>query len=165
MYFSGIINIPAWNKAGWKGMAFGFFPDKALPFLGPAFEDRQSAETIFSEWQRNIGDHDDREQIRWQLGSDRTKLLNVSMLDSVHGCFPGLKPHFRRRNEYCKRTGSPEASCHPPRTLPQSGRAPPFPGSPGCCSQNQHYPPRRPPSNPDDGFVHPRRSPYAACEG
>ena len=45
-------------------MAFGFHPGKALPFMGPAFKDRPSAENIFSEWIRNFGDHDALEQIR-----------------------------------------------------------------------------------------------------
>ncbi len=55
--------MPAWDKAGWKGMAFGYSP-KGIPFCGPAFENQQAAEIIFSEWQRNIGEEDIHEKIR-----------------------------------------------------------------------------------------------------
>lgn len=84
MYFSSIINIPAWNRAKWKGTALGFLPDQCMPFMGPTFEDESAARLIFEEWQRNIGAEDIRELIRVAViqksrdGSDPSYFVHIS---------------------------------------------------------------------------------------
>lgn len=50
MFVSSPIDIEKWNKAGWAGMAYLFYPH-AVPILGLIFKNYETGKSIFKEWQ------------------------------------------------------------------------------------------------------------------
>lgn len=57
------IDIPLWDRAGWRGAAFQVIPG-SLPVLGLAFTNREAALKIFREWRTRYGDVDTDEELR-----------------------------------------------------------------------------------------------------
>lgn len=65
MYFTGVIDPAAWDRASWKGTVFGWPVDgSGPPFLGLFFENIEAGSQIFKTWRRVLGTSDNREIIR-----------------------------------------------------------------------------------------------------
>jgi len=63
MFFTSIINLELWDKAGWKAAVFGGSPDRP-PVLGIGFTNKAAAEQIFKEWRQRFGAVDTHDEIR-----------------------------------------------------------------------------------------------------
>lgn len=50
MFVSSPIDLDKWNKAGWTGMAYLFYPN-STPVLGLIFKNYEVGKSIFKEWQ------------------------------------------------------------------------------------------------------------------
>jgi hypothetical protein len=63
---SSIINLPLWDKAGWKGVLYLHYgsEDRQPPILGLVLSDREAATAIFREWNKKFGRKDVNDQIR-----------------------------------------------------------------------------------------------------
>ena len=60
-----LINIPLWDKAGWRGAGFIGHHESCLPpFLAFIFEDKDAGKNIFAGWQHDIGRHDQTGKLR-----------------------------------------------------------------------------------------------------
>jgi hypothetical protein len=60
-----VINIPLWDKAGWRGAGFIGHQESCLPpFLAFVFEDKDAGKNIFAAWQHDIGRHDQTGRLR-----------------------------------------------------------------------------------------------------
>lgn len=70
---SSIINQPLWDKAGWKGMIYGYVGPSQPPLLGLIFSSAEMAKAIFKEWQDRFGREDANDEIRVSIvkGIDR----------------------------------------------------------------------------------------------
>jgi len=75
-----IINLPLWNKAGWRGVAYLGCGDQWPPVLGLIFENTEVSEEIFRQWFERFGPE----------GSDRH--LRVSIVRGVSKRHPA---HYR----------------------------------------------------------------------
>ncbi len=78
-----LINIPLWNKAGWKGTGFTGQPDPRVPpSLAFLFEDKDAGKSIFAGWQREIGRHDQAGKLRITIvtGIDRKNPAHYRLL-------------------------------------------------------------------------------------
>lgn len=58
-----VIDAHLWDRAGWKGAAYGIVDPKAPPFLALVFNDREAAATIFERWRDRFGVVDKNEEI------------------------------------------------------------------------------------------------------
>lgn len=70
---SSIINQLLWDKAGWRGMMYGYVGPNQPPLLGLIFSSPEMANAIFEEWQDRFGREDANEEIRISIikGIDR----------------------------------------------------------------------------------------------
>jgi hypothetical protein len=60
-----LIRESLWNEAKWKGTAFGWSENDAMPpVLGPWFENAEAAKRIFALWRTEIGRVDTQELLR-----------------------------------------------------------------------------------------------------
>ena len=60
-----LIREKLWDEAGWCGTAFITVPDKSsLPVLAIIFKEDEPAKKIFSEWQKELGKIDKKEELR-----------------------------------------------------------------------------------------------------
>jgi hypothetical protein len=60
-----LIDIPLWDNAGWRGVAFGFpAGEDELPILALAFKDPNAASAIFKGWLTRLGRVDRAEELR-----------------------------------------------------------------------------------------------------
>lgn len=79
-----VINIPLWNKAKWKAMAYAFFPNEP-PYLALGFANPDAGKAIFKAWQSRFGKVDEEEYIRVSIitGISETHPYNYSVVISV----------------------------------------------------------------------------------
>ena len=63
MAVKSIIDVHLWDRAKWRGTAFFDFGPKIPPVFALMFEDRTTAEEIFSRWRERIGTQDTDELI------------------------------------------------------------------------------------------------------
>jgi hypothetical protein len=64
-YLHELINIDLWNQANWRGTAFFVEPTGHVPpSIGVVFENGEFGRRIFTGWRSNLGETDDREQLR-----------------------------------------------------------------------------------------------------
>jgi hypothetical protein len=60
-----LIRESLWEEAKWRGTAFGWTDNEALPpVLAPWFEKAEAAKSIFAFWRREIGEVDRQELLR-----------------------------------------------------------------------------------------------------
>jgi hypothetical protein len=58
-----IVDVHAWDRAGWKGTLYAEFPDDRPPCMAFMFENREGAVKIFERWRERFGDRDVSEEI------------------------------------------------------------------------------------------------------
>ena len=58
-----LINIPLWNKGGWRAILYLLLPH-TLPIMGLGFADSTAARNIFLGLKKRLGDIDKDEQLR-----------------------------------------------------------------------------------------------------
>ena len=77
LIYQSFIDLPQWDKAKWLGV--GFFAMPTLPpGLGLLFQNVEPGTKIFTDWKRQLGEVDEKEQIR------------ISVLEgSIVGAAPG----------------------------------------------------------------------------
>jgi hypothetical protein len=69
-----LINIPLWNKAGWKGAGFVEYSNARVPpLLVLLFDDKDAGARILAAWRQEIGPHDKAGKLRITIitGIDR----------------------------------------------------------------------------------------------
>ncbi|HEX4948600.1 MAG TPA: hypothetical protein VFZ34_18135, partial [Blastocatellia bacterium] len=60
-----LIDVPLWEKAGWKGTAYISFPDTNYPpYMALGFNSLDIGKEIFSQWREQLGKIDTEEQLR-----------------------------------------------------------------------------------------------------
>jgi hypothetical protein len=68
-----LINIPLWDKAGWRGVAYLIAGDlDAPPLMALVFSDSEAARGIFQEWRDTLGK------------VDKDDLLRVAVITGIH---------------------------------------------------------------------------------
>jgi hypothetical protein len=78
-----LINLPLWDKAGWKGAGFIVHPDPGVPpILALLFQDKDSGTGIFAEWRHDIGPRDEAGSLRITIitGIDRKNPAHYRMI-------------------------------------------------------------------------------------
>jgi len=94
------IDLPLWDKAGWRGTAFLVMPESP-PILGLAFAHRGAAIEIFRDWRARYGEADVHEELRIAIiegeipGEDPGYTVHVSLnFDNVFERYKeaGLEP-------------------------------------------------------------------------
>jgi hypothetical protein len=69
-----LINMPLWNKAGWKGAGFVEHPNfRVPPLIMLLFENKVAGRRILADWRRELGPQDRTERLRIAIitGIDR----------------------------------------------------------------------------------------------
>jgi len=69
-----LINLPLWNKAGWKGAGFVEHPNfRVPPLMMLLFENKDAGRRILADWRRELGPHDKTGRLRITIitGTDR----------------------------------------------------------------------------------------------
>ena len=82
-----LINISAWDKAGWQGIAYVTPPENiALPVISFIFADRDAAGRIFAAWRDELGqdDHHDRLRISILTGVDKNNPAHYRVVVSTN---------------------------------------------------------------------------------
>jgi hypothetical protein len=82
-----VINIPLWDKAGWKGAGFVEHPNPEVPpLLTLLFEDQNAGERIFAAWRKEIGPRDKAGKLRitFITGIDRQHPAHYRMIIGPH---------------------------------------------------------------------------------
>jgi hypothetical protein len=94
-----IINIPLWDKAKWKAMAY-LWPPNELPSLVLGFLNPDAGKAIFKAWQGRLGKVDEEEYIRISIitGIDETHPYSYSVVIGIDPEF--LKSHDRKSNRF-----------------------------------------------------------------
>lgn len=65
MYFTSFIDPPLWDKAQWRGTAFGWDPTgNGPPFIGLIFMDPKAGREIFDKLKNALGPEDKNEALR-----------------------------------------------------------------------------------------------------
>ena len=87
-----LIDIPLWDKAGWKGTAFIGFGSGSPPCLGFVFCDFESGKRIFEGWKAKIGSIDREEVLRIAIitGVDRSHPNDYAI--SISRDIEGIRP-------------------------------------------------------------------------
>jgi len=63
-----LIREKLWDRAHWSGTVYFFTPESAQPpILGLVFRDATAASEIFSEWRKELGQHDKKERLRLSI--------------------------------------------------------------------------------------------------
>ena len=86
------INLPLWDKAGWKGAGFFVYPDPGVaPILALVFKDKEAGASIFVEWRQDFGPRDESGSLRITIitGIDRRNPAHYRM---IIGSNDGWKP-------------------------------------------------------------------------
>lgn len=58
-----VIDVHAWDKAEWKGVAYAQFRSDFSPSLALMFKDADAARRIFAGWRERFGVHDEKDEI------------------------------------------------------------------------------------------------------
>ena len=67
------INLPLWNRAGWKGIGVGVAPNEvAPPFMVLAFENIDAGRKIFRGWRGKVGQ------------ADRMGWIGITVITGIH---------------------------------------------------------------------------------
>lgn len=84
LQFQSFIDIPLWDKAGWKGVGYLVMPDEsAPPCIGFIFENNVAGKQIFTDLRKRVGEEDYYEEIR------------VSIIEGdIPGELPGYSVHI-----------------------------------------------------------------------
>jgi hypothetical protein len=86
-----LIDMPLWNKAGWKAAVYLLFPELNVPpVLALGFTDAEAAQSIFRGWRSRLGEVDKDEQLKISIitGIDRSKPFSYRI---VIGTNPDLE--------------------------------------------------------------------------
>ena len=59
-----LINVPVWNSAKWRGLAYAMYPDHIPPELILLFSDEVAATQLFMQWQDELGESDQDSRLR-----------------------------------------------------------------------------------------------------
>jgi hypothetical protein len=80
MFVSSPIDPDTWNEAGWRGVAYLYYPEgQALPGMGLLFDKLAPGRKIFTDWRAKFG------------SNDRTEALRIAI---VEGDVPGFEPGY-----------------------------------------------------------------------
>lgn len=88
MEFKQLIDIPLWDRARWKGVAFGYDPRKT-PFMALLFTERDAALEIFKGLHAQLGNSDEQNLLRIAFiegdipGEDAGYTVHVGMNDET----------------------------------------------------------------------------------
>jgi hypothetical protein len=64
---SSIIDIHAWDKAKWRGVAYGMHHPSYPPFLALSFENEEAGKSIFGRWIQRLGKEDKNDEIHLSI--------------------------------------------------------------------------------------------------
>lgn len=76
-----VIDVHLWDRAEWKGAAYGVLDTRAPPFMALIFRNEEAAAKIFERWRERFGDTD---------GSDEIHIGIVRRLSAVHPAHYGM---------------------------------------------------------------------------
>ncbi len=79
--FQSFIDIPLWDRAKWRGVAWMWKPDKP-PGMGLLFENASEGAKVFASWNRRLGQIDKGEELRVSI---------------IEGAIPGAAPGYNVR--------------------------------------------------------------------
>lgn len=58
-----VIDVHAWDKAQWRGVAYGQFASSYPPFVAFLFENEEGGRKIFERWRERFGEKDSHEEV------------------------------------------------------------------------------------------------------
>lgn len=73
-----VIDLHAWNQAGWHGVGYLHFDENYPPHIALLFRNKEAAESIFQRWRDRFGSYDEEDRIRVAL---------IREIDSGHPCY------------------------------------------------------------------------------
>lgn len=77
---SSVINVHAWNQAGWRGCAYYKLGLSGLPYMAFLFESADAAMKIFNDWRTRFGENDVEEDINISI------IRHLPKVDPHHYC-------------------------------------------------------------------------------
>jgi hypothetical protein len=72
-----VIDLHAWNQAGWHGVGYLHFDENYPPHVALLFKNKEAAQSIFQRWRDRFGAYDEEDRIRVAL---------IREIDSEHPC-------------------------------------------------------------------------------